>query len=44
MLKAKDKAMNKIVAIKKIKLDNEEEGMPSTAIREISLLKHCNFP
>lgn len=30
---------NRLVALKKIRLDNEEEGVPSTAIREISILK-----
>ena len=28
-----------LIAMKKIRLDAEEEGVPSTAIREISLLK-----
>lgn len=38
--KAKDLAnSNRIVALKKIRLEAEEEGVPSTAIREISLLK-----
>jgi cyclin-dependent kinase len=27
------------VALKKIKLENEDEGVPSTALREISILK-----
>jgi len=40
--KARDKASNKIVALKKIKLEHTEEGVPSTAIREISLLKELN--
>jgi hypothetical protein len=30
---------NQIVALKKIRLEAEDEGVPSTAIREISLLK-----
>jgi len=30
----------KFVAIKKIKFENSEEGVPSTALREISLLKN----
>ncbi|KAJ5122758.1 hypothetical protein N7526_009695 [Penicillium atrosanguineum] len=30
---------NRIVALKKIRLEAEDEGVPSTAIREISLLK-----
>eukprot|EP01062_Namystynia_karyoxenos_P025411 TRINITY_DN1999_c1_g2_i2.p1 TRINITY_DN1999_c1_g2~~TRINITY_DN1999_c1_g2_i2.p1 ORF type:complete len:335 (+),score=137.51 TRINITY_DN1999_c1_g2_i2:83-1006(+) len=32
------------VAIKKIRLGNEEEGMPSTALREISILKEVYHP
>mmetsp|Transcript_30665 Transcript_30665/g.81687 ORF Transcript_30665/g.81687 Transcript_30665/m.81687 type:complete len:265 (-) Transcript_30665:296-1090(-) len=30
--------------MKKMKLDSEEEGVPSTAIREIALLKELNHP
>ncbi|TFK24462.1 Pkinase-domain-containing protein [Coprinopsis marcescibilis] len=37
--KAKDNNTNTIVALKKIRLEAEDEGVPSTAIREISLLK-----
>jgi cyclin-dependent kinase len=37
--KAQDRQNNNIVALKRIRLDNEEEGVPCTAIREISLLK-----
>jgi len=33
-----------IVALKKIRLEQEEEGVPSTAIREISLLKELDHP
>ena len=40
--KALDKFTGRIIALKKIRLDNEEEGVPSTAIREISLLKELN--
>lgn len=32
-------ANGRIVALKKIRLEAEDEGVPSTAIREISLLK-----
>jgi len=32
------------VAIKKIKLDQNDEGMPSTTLREISILKNLNHP
>lgn len=37
--RARDRTTNEIVALKKIKLEQEEEGVPSTALREISLLK-----
>ncbi|KAF5368740.1 hypothetical protein D9757_010432 [Collybiopsis confluens] len=40
--KAKDNQANRIVALKKIRLEAEDEGVPSTAIREISLLKELN--
>lgn len=41
--KARDLENNgKIVALKKIRLEDEAEGVPSTAIREISLLKEVN--
>ena len=39
MYKAKDKLTNETIALKKIRLEQEDEGVPSTAIREISLLK-----
>ncbi|XP_070535924.1 cyclin-dependent kinase 2-like [Ptychodera flava] len=42
--KARDKLTGKMVALKKIRLDTESEGVPSTAIREISLLKELNQP
>ena len=32
------------VALKKIRLENEDEGMPCTALREISILKSLNHP
>jgi len=37
--KAKDKLTGDILALKKIRLEAEDEGIPSTAIREIALLK-----
>jgi serine/threonine protein kinase len=37
--KARDLATQQIVAMKKIRLESEEEGIPSTAIREVSILK-----
>lgn len=39
VFKAKDTHQNKTVALKKIKLENDDEGVPSTAMREISILK-----
>ena len=39
VFKARDTVQNSIVALKKIKLENEDEGVPSTAMREISILK-----
>ena len=44
--KAKDRISAEIIALKKIRLEAEDEGIPSTAIREISLLKelqHANI-
>ena len=35
--KARDRVTNEITALKKIRLEAEDEGIPSTAIREISL-------
>uniref|UniRef100_A0A7R9ZT38 Cyclin-dependent kinase 2 homolog n=1 Tax=Craspedostauros australis TaxID=1486917 RepID=A0A7R9ZT38_9STRA len=46
VFKAKDRVTGEIVALKKIRLEAEDEGIPSTAIREISLLKelqHANI-
>ncbi|EPE25372.1 Protein kinase-like (PK-like) [Glarea lozoyensis ATCC 20868] len=43
--KARDLTVpGRIVALKKIRLEAEDEGVPSTAIREISLLKEMNDP
>jgi len=42
--KAKDKKTGELLALKKIRLDAEAEGIPSTAIREISLLKQLQHP
>ncbi|EGF84005.1 hypothetical protein BATDEDRAFT_36412 [Batrachochytrium dendrobatidis JAM81] len=42
--KAKDKNTGDTVALKKIRLETEDEGVPSTAIREISLLKELKHP
>lgn len=42
--KARDKMSGEIVALKKTRLEAEDEGVPSTAIREISLLRELNHP
>lgn len=44
--KAKDRQTGQLVALKKIRLEGEDEGVPATAVREISLLrelKHANI-
>uniref|UniRef100_A0A2R8N987 Protein kinase domain-containing protein n=1 Tax=Callithrix jacchus TaxID=9483 RepID=A0A2R8N987_CALJA len=44
--KGRHKTTGQVVTMKKIRLESEEEGVPSTAIREISLLKelrHLNI-
>ncbi|KAI9020503.1 kinase-like domain-containing protein [Hyaloraphidium curvatum] len=42
--KARDKKSGDIVALKKIRLETEDEGVPSTAVREISVLKELKHP
>uniref|UniRef100_A0A9L0ST43 Cyclin dependent kinase 1 n=1 Tax=Equus caballus TaxID=9796 RepID=A0A9L0ST43_HORSE len=42
--KGRHKTTGQVVAMKKIRLESEEEGVPSTAIREISLLKELRHP
>jgi cyclin-dependent kinase len=37
--KARCKKTGRIVALKKTRLEMEEEGVPSTALREVSLLQ-----
>ena len=44
VFKAKNTENGEIVALKKIKLEKEDDGVPSTAIREISLLKGIKHP
>lgn len=39
---ARDNRTNELVALKKIRMDNEKEGFPITAIREIKLLKNLH--
>jgi len=42
--KAKDRIRNVLVALKKIRLESEDEGTPSTAVREVSILKQLQHP
>jgi cyclin-dependent kinase 2 len=42
--KARDKENGEIVALKKIKLSADDEGVPSTALREIALLQDLHHP
>lgn len=42
--KARDRDTGKFIALKKIRLESEAEGVPSTAIREIALLKELRHP
>lgn len=42
--KALHKTTQEPYALKKIRILYEEEGVPSTAIREVSLLKECDHP
>jgi len=42
--KARNKETSELVALKKIRLESEEEGTPSTAVREVSILKQLNHP
>ena len=42
--KAVHKYTNKPVALKRILMHNEKEGMPVTALREIKILKALNHP
>eukprot|EP00049_Salpingoeca_infusionum_P005783 m.96768 g.96768 ORF g.96768 m.96768 type:complete len:305 (+) comp13084_c1_seq2:33-947(+) len=44
VFKAQDKETSRIVAVKRIALNHEEEGVPSNAVREISLLKELEHP
>ena len=42
--KARNRVSGELVALKKIRLEAEDEGIPSTAIREISILKELQHP
>ncbi|KAK6101822.1 Protein kinase domain family protein [Brugia pahangi] len=40
--KAHDKITQEVVALKKVRLENEKEGFPITAVREIKILRQLN--
>ena len=42
--KARDRMTGEVVALKRIRLESEDEGIPGTAIREIALLKELQHP
>lgn len=42
--KVKHKETGEIYAMKDLKMDNEKEGIPSTSLREITLLKNIDHP
>ncbi|XP_054732710.1 cyclin-dependent kinase 1 [Anastrepha obliqua] len=42
--KGRNRVTGQIVAMKKIRLESDDEGIPSTAIREISLLRELKHP
>lgn len=42
--KCMELSSKEIVAVKKIRMEMEDEGIPATAIREISILKELNHP
>mmetsp|Transcript_19146 Transcript_19146/g.32928 ORF Transcript_19146/g.32928 Transcript_19146/m.32928 type:complete len:298 (+) Transcript_19146:181-1074(+) len=44
VFRGRDRVKGRTVALKKIRLESEEDGVPSTAIREISLLKELDHP
>lgn len=40
--KARDRRTQQLVALKKVRLENEKEGFPITAVREIKILRQLN--
>ena len=42
--KCEDNTTGQLVALKRIRLDPDDEGVPSTAIREVSLLREVHHP
>ena len=44
VFKATDAVTNEIIALKKIQMELDTEGIPATAMREICILKELNHP
>ncbi|CAJ1338956.1 unnamed protein product [Effrenium voratum] len=44
VFRAYDNVSRRTVAIKRVKMEHEDEGMPSTAIREVAVLKAADHP
>ena len=42
--RAKDTVTGKVVALKKLKMENAQDGIPVTGLREIQTLKACDHP
>lgn len=42
--RARDTATGKVVALKRLKMDNPNEGIPVTGLREIQTLRACEHP
>ncbi|RQM04881.1 hypothetical protein DH86_00002682, partial [Scytalidium sp. 3C] len=42
--RAKDTATGKVVALKRLKMDNAQDGIPVTGLREIQTLMDCDHP
>lgn len=42
--RARDTKSNEIVALKKMRMEKEKDGMPISGLREIMLLQSCNHP
>ncbi|CAM9147998.1 unnamed protein product, partial [Heterosigma akashiwo] len=44
VFKAQDRETQDVVALKRIRLEREDNGVPCTALREVSLLKALRHP
>ncbi|KHJ44871.1 kinase domain protein [Trichuris suis] len=44
VFKAKNRNSHEVVALKRVRLDDDDEGVPSSALREICLLKELKHP